>query len=582
MLEKIKSEIEGNYYKQNFANDGQRFVAWYIHNIHQRDFNETKADVTDGADDKQIDAVVVDDDRAIIYIVQGKFYNSGPVDATPLREVLSSWSQLKDLVKLQEIANKKLATKLSDIATALEDDYEVCFELITTGELSQSAKGDLARFQEEITNTEEFDASLVLIDKEELKQRYELSLERDNPLINADLKLENGKYMTMDVGGTRAIIAALPLKDCISLPGISDGALFQKNVRQYLSMNSVNKGIKRTIYDQNHKDFFFFHNGITAICNQYELANDGSLHLKGLSVVNGCQSLNTILACSEKVKTLDDSFVLFRFYEIPQRDRAERISISTNSQSAVKPRDLRSNDKYVLALKKSFEQKYPQGCLLTKRGEQALASKDKNYVIDLSDLGKYLISWHSQRPNIAYGETKIFDKYFEQLFKRSYDPENAQALNQWMNMAMKGWVPANPFGFNETLLAMRAYAPYHHLYAISACFFVASNQAEKAPEPKKTWEIAQRAGFLENIVGIAASCVNTALEAASNETQPQNRVFSPHNWIKSKSCLTAINAAIRQYFAMLPTMPGGKALSTKLREGLKLDESAFEARWAAD
>jgi hypothetical protein len=31
------------------------------------------------------------------------------------------------------------------------------------------------------------------------------------------------------------------------------------------------------------------------------------LHLKGLSVVNGCQSLTTILSCSEKVKKLDDT-----------------------------------------------------------------------------------------------------------------------------------------------------------------------------------------------------------------------------------------------------------------------------------
>ena len=41
--------------------------------------------------------------------------------------------------------------------------------------------------------------------------------------------------------------------------------------------------------------------------------------------------------------------------EIPQRDRADKISISTNSQSAVKARDLRSNDKRVLAIKKAFE-----------------------------------------------------------------------------------------------------------------------------------------------------------------------------------------------------------------------------------
>jgi hypothetical protein len=30
--------------------------------------------------------------------------------------------------------------------------------------------------------------------------------------------------------------------------------------------------------------------------------------------------LNTILARSEKVKTFDDTYVMFRFYEIPQRE----------------------------------------------------------------------------------------------------------------------------------------------------------------------------------------------------------------------------------------------------------------------
>ena len=76
--------------------------------------------------------------------------------------------------------------------------------------------------------------------------------------------------------------------------------------------------------------------------------------LYGLSVVNGCQSLTTILSCSEKVKQLEDSYVMFRFYEITTRDRADHISVTTNSQSAVKPRDLRSNDKRVLGLKETL------------------------------------------------------------------------------------------------------------------------------------------------------------------------------------------------------------------------------------
>ena len=585
MYEKIKNEIQENFYQQNFPNDGQRFVAWYLRNIHLRDMNETKDDMTDGADDKQIDAIIIDDDKQTIFIIQGKFISQNAVDAEPLREVLSSWLQLRDLVRLQEVGNYKLKRKLSEVAKALEDDYEIAFELITTGTLTSAANNDLATFQQnlvELSENEDFNASLTVIDRDELKRRYDIALEVDNPTINHVMDLSEGKYMTVMIANTQVVIASVPLKECIKIPGIKDGILFQKNVRQSLGLsNRVNKGIKSTIYSDHHKDFFFFHNGITAICNNLTMENN-HLKLHGLSVVNGCQSLNTIFSCSEKVKTLDDTYILFRFYEIPQRERGDKISINTNSQSAVKPRDLRSNDKRVLNLKRAFEQKYPSGYFITKRGETPPATKDKSYIIDLVDLGKYLISWHSQRPNIAYSETKIFDKYFEQLFKKDYNPENAQSLNFWMKNVWKRWTKENPLVLNESLLAMRAYAPYHHLYAISLCFCVANNIPEGAPNPKITFEKAITNNLVDQIVDIAGSCLNSALEAAANEPLPPNRVFSPQNWIKTKTCLAGIRAAIRQYFTMLPTMPNGREMNQTLRAGLKMEPTDFEARWTAD
>jgi len=585
MYDRIRNEIKQDYYVHNFPNDGQRFVAWYVRNIHLRDMNETKDAITDGPDDKQIDAVVVDDDKSTVFVIQGKFIGAASVDAEPLREVLSSWVQLRDLVRLQQTGNSRLQRKLSEVATAFEDDYEVAFELITTGELTEAAREDLATFQKHLASSSAFAATIDLVDANELRRRYDMALDKENPSIKHTLRLEEGRYVKMSVGGTQAVLAAIQLKDTLEFPGIKDGTLFQKNVRQSLGLNNaVNKGIKSTVYSDKHRDFFFFHNGITAICNRMRLNPDHTLEMTGLSVVNGCQSLNTILSCSERVKEVTDTCIMFRFYEIPQRDRADRISISTNSQSAVKPRDLRSNDKRVLALKKSFEQKYPQGYLVTKRGEQPPADKDKPQVLDLSDLGKYLISWHSQRPNTAYSETKIFDKYFEQLFKRDEDymPEDAQALNRWMQEIMKCWVPANPLGLNETLLAMRAYAPFHHLYAISVAFSISSSIADRVPRPSKSWEKAQKADLTSLAVEIAGTCLNTALEAAANEPQPANRVFSPQNWIKAKTCLSGINAAVRQYFAMLPTMPGGKEQSKRLKEGLTLGTEDFGYRWAAD
>jgi hypothetical protein len=108
LYEKIKNDIAQSYYQQNFPNDGQRFVAWYVRNIHGQDANQTRYCITDGADDKQIDAIVIDDEQSIIYVIQGKFISNSTVDAGPLREILSSWVQLKDLAKLQENSNAKL------------------------------------------------------------------------------------------------------------------------------------------------------------------------------------------------------------------------------------------------------------------------------------------------------------------------------------------------------------------------------------------------------------------------------------------------------------------------------------------
>ena len=238
----------------------------------------------------------------------------------------------------------------------------------------------------------------------------------------------------------------------------------------------------------------------------------------------------------------------------------------------------------MLSLKRRFEQKYPLGYFITKRGEEAPPDKDKEFVLDLSNLGKYLMSWHSQRPNMAYSETRIFDKYFEQLFKRDYRPEDAQHLNLWMQKIMKGWDDSNPLGLNESLLAMKAYAPYHHLYAVSMCFSITSGLQEMVASPTEAYERAVAHNQTEQIIRIAASCLNTALEAAANEPQPANRVFSPQNWIKAKVCLSAINAATRQYFTMLPTLaiPGAKEVAQTLRDTLTLDRNQFDYRWAAD
>lgn len=582
MYNKIKNDIAQEYYLKNYPNDGQRFIAWYLRNIHNLDTFEAKSCITDGAGDKQIDAVYIDNQASAIYIIQGKFYKSETVDAEPLREILASWIQIRNLQQLQDAANEKLKAKINEIATALDDDYEICFELITTSELSESAKRDLESFQRTLAESDSLSANLVLVDSGILQARYDEALNRNRPYINYEFSVENGKYMEMEIGATKAVIAAIPLRECIKIPGIKDGILFRKNVRQSLGTgNKVNKGIARTLRN-NPEEFFFLHNGITAICSSIKI-NDGRISVKELNVVNGCQSLSTIFSCSESVRNTTDAYVMFRFYEISDQERADNISTSTNSQSAVKARDLRSNDKYVLAMKKSYEQYFTDGYFVTKRGETADPLKyNTSHIIDLTSLGKQLMTWHSQRPTIAYSETRLFDKYFDQLFHREYSPEKIQALSELYKAVHEKWNGDNPLGLNEALLAMKAYASYHHLFTVSVLFSEINKMQDLVPSPDVALLKLKESDMLDIVIELTGQCLNMAFEIAVDDASQNNRVFSPQNWSKAKASLRDIRSAVKQYLMSARMMPGGKQMIDNLNNGLKMTNSDFESRWSAD
>ncbi len=581
MYDQIKKDISQEYYLKNYPNDGQRFVAWYLRNIHNLDTFEAKACITDGPGDKQIDAVYVDDQTQTVYILQGKFYQ-GTIDAEPLREVIASWVQIKDLSKLQESANDKLKQKINEISQALEDDYEVCFELITTANLTDAAKADLGAFQKELSESETLSANLMLIDDETIQARYDEALNKNRPYINYEFNLEPGKFMDMSIDATRAVIAAIPLRECIKIPGIKDGTLFRKNVRQSLGLsNKVNKGIARTLRN-NPEEFFFLHNGVTAICSSIKI-DGNTMAVKELNVVNGCQSLNTIYSCSESVRKASDAYIMFRFYEISDPERADNISTCTNSQSAVKARDLRSNDKYVLAMKKAYEQFYTDGYFITKRGEEADPAKyNTAHVVDLTSLGKQLIAWHSQRPTISYSESRIFDKYFEQLFHRQYSPEKIQALSELYKEVYKNWDSTNPLEFNEALIALKAYGPYHHLFTISVLVGEINKMQDLVPNPAVVLKKLKNSGLLEEVITVSGQCLNMAFETALEDANQNNKVFSPPNWTKAKASLKDIRSAVKQFLMSAKFNPSMKEMISNLKASLQMSKDDFESRWTAD
>lgn len=579
MYAKIKHDIQQEYYQSNYANDGQRFVAWYLRNIHGLDIIEAKDCITDGANDKQIDAVYINNQESTIYIIQGKFLSGESVNAEPVREVLSSWIMIQDLKALQDSANNKLKVKINEISRALEDDYEISLELITTSNLTESAMTDVEIFSKKIAENEELNANIVIIDNETLKFKYDEALNKTNSYINHEFTVDSDKIMQLELNDTKAVIAAISLKECVNIPGIKDGRLFRKNVRQSLgNSNKVNKSIAKTIKKE-AKDFFFYHNGITALCSEIEI-NNNKIRVKDLNIVNGCQSLSTIFSCGEAAKK-SNGYILFKFYEMSNSEKEDNITNNTNSQSAVKARDLRSNDKTVLAIKKNYEQRYPNGYLVTKRGEEVDTTKyDMNYVIDIVEIGKTFVSWYSQRPTLAYSETNIFDRYFNFLFKTDCDPEDIQALHELYNEIIKRWVPENPLGLNESLLAIKAYAAFHHLYTISVLFAEYNDMINMVPKPSMCLAHLKEYGMLDKVINLTGKTLNRAFKNAYSNYVENNKVFAPQTWMKNKSCIVAITDALRIRINSLED--DESSFGSELKKCCKIDKKYFTNRRSAD
>lgn len=573
----IRREIATDpYYQQNFPNDGQRFVAWYLRRVLLRDSVATRDDITDGANDKQMDAVVVDDEERRVLIVQGKFIGESSVDGEPLREVLSAWVRLQDLPSLQLDCNDRLKMKLEAVRKALEDEYRVEFELLTTGQLTDPAKADLRAFADKLEDFDDFSASLQLVDAAVLETRLAEAEAQELPSLEHTVYVDPAKTLVTSISGAQTVITVLPLKECLRLPGIVDGRLFRKNVRQSLGGNNkVNRALRATITGDRVKDFFFYHNGVTAICNRVSYdAAAGSLTVKGLSVVNGCQSLSTIFSASERVRSepAKEACILLRFYEIPDRAQGDRISINTNSQTAVKPRDLRSNDKVMVGLKRAFELRYPNGYFITKRGEERPADKDARQTVDAAVLAKMLMAWHCQRPNISYNEKKLFDEYYKTLFHTGYDPDSMLALQTWLTAIDEAWPN---LALNDVLKAGRAYVKYHLLFSVSSIIAAVNKHPTKVVAPSATMQAAKQSG---DILPLAANCLENALQSALNQAQMSNKVFSPQNWLKTNASVQGETLVAGTVAAMLPGFQNGAALL----KVMQVPESVIGERWSAE
>ena len=371
-------ESVGRLQDAYYSNQGDAFCHWAMRTYFELDDDEAfEACDVGGSNDRGLDAYWHDEDQRRIILAQAKYSpRRGKFGADAVVELERAY---KWLVRLGDEDSKKARKELRAAAKELakcrkeDPDYEVELYCFGSRGFTKEAEEQAKLVNEELWE-DGVTITLVGIEKLEEAVREQRSRLDDRP-VEVGLNLE--KFFEFDPDdGPRTVVASIDVKELAEIEQRYHYRIFQRNVRYFLNAkNRVNKGIVTTLSsDQGRSRFWYYNNGIAAVCDSIKVPKRGSTgqaKITNLQIVNGCQTTTTLGEVAEELKADDDSpaYVLIRFIESDDLELQGEISRFNNRQSAVKDRDLMSNDDPQAGLERDFADLDPPWFYERKRGQ---------------------------------------------------------------------------------------------------------------------------------------------------------------------------------------------------------------------
>lgn len=148
--------------------------------------------------------------------------------------------------------------------------------------------------------------------------------------------------------------------------------IFQQNVRFSLGLRSksINRQILETAKDNARSmNFWYFNNGITIICKEIlESTSEKIISLKNAQIINGAQTTYALHEAYINGNLEENVEVLIKAIQADDRNFIENVTLYTNSQNAIRLRDLCSNDEIQIKIQKIILESY-NFFMERKRGE---------------------------------------------------------------------------------------------------------------------------------------------------------------------------------------------------------------------
>lgn len=381
--------------------------------------------ITDGPKDRGVDAVYVDDSSGnVVHLFQfkcaDKFENSKKNFPSSEIDKLSAYvaDMLDQEKNLKQTCNPILWSKTQEIWEAIKKpgvEFRIHFcgnMLEMTSEEKQRAAGSFNKYKQ------------FTIHHYSLESIARLFIDRVRARIDWTLTAVDKDYFDRTDGNVRGLICTIEANEIVKM--VTDPAeptkvldeIFDDNVRIYLSStNKINRKIIASALSDEKSLFWYLNNGITITCDSFSYLKGSrapQIQIKNLQIVNGGQTTHALFeAGQQKPEGLEDVLVLVRIIETKSEDFSLAIAESTNSQTPIKGRDLRSNDE----VQKKIENGFRAVGYFYERKQNQWQSEPKSQRIDSLECAQAYAAFHLGVPEVAKKDRgRIYSELYDTLF----------------------------------------------------------------------------------------------------------------------------------------------------------------------
>ncbi len=217
------------------------------------------------------------------------------------------------------------------------------------------------------------------------------------------LKYESQMSFESEEGNNSGYIATVNLKhyfNFVTKDKKVRESILESNIRHFQGNVTVNRGIGDTLLKSKDIQFWWLNNGITILVSEIVPLPNNKLRLKDPQVVNGLQTTFCIVEYLRDNYDMEESrTVLIKIIKTNDNKYIDKIISSTNSQTEVRPADLRATDD----LQRDIEQYFlSKGYYYDRRKNYYKnLKKERNKIFNIAKTAQYIETILFRRPHAA-------------------------------------------------------------------------------------------------------------------------------------------------------------------------------------